>query len=55
MNRYKKDRHFLRRFLRRCTSIPDKDIRIMSYKRLNSMFLKFSDAAFRYFVDKYLK
>lgn len=53
MNLYKKDRHLLRRFLRRCTSIPNKDIRKMSYKKLNSMFLKFSTYAVRYLLDKY--
>lgn len=52
---YKKDRHTLRRFLRRCTSIPNKDIRKMSYKKMNSIFLKYSTYAVRYLLDKYQK
>lgn len=39
MNYFKADKHNVRRCLRRWTSIPNEEIRRMSYKKLNSVYM----------------
>lgn len=56
MNRYRKDKNMLRRFLRLYTSIPNKDIRKMSYKKIISIADKIAVSLDRnLYLEKYSK